>query len=198
MLQRFEVPWWTRAPLAAALGGLIGLIMAFAGRGATPTALLYAVLPTVAAGNVILSDLGRRRLSIAGTFGWAIGMLVLVGLLGQIGAALAAILLGGSLAARLAQPGRFLDTRRGLMFLIGAAACPGATLGAYHLVQRTQPGEPLAIGLALFHVLFWLPAAGAEAALAWSAARARARVPAPAPRLPDLEGPDGLREDGSV
>lgn len=173
MLERIEVPWWGRAPLAAALGALVGMIIAFVGRTASPEAILYALVPPIAFANIVMSDLGRRRFSVFASFGAAIGSLLTVRVLGVAGAALVAVMLGGMLARRLVGRGKHRETRKGLLFMIGAGVCPLATLAAVYLVQRMKPGAPLAVGLAVFHALFWLPTAGAEAALAWSAARAR-------------------------
>jgi len=173
---RFDVPWWGRAAIASAAGALVGVFTAWAGATATPAAKLLAIGPLVAAANFGLADVGRRALSPLAPSVAAIATLAAVACFQAPGAALATILVGGLAASRLVSQGRHRDTRRFLLFGVGAVACPTATFAAYRIVERAAPGEPLPMALALFHALFWLPVAGAEATLAWSAARARSRA----------------------
>jgi hypothetical protein len=126
----------------------------------------------VVAGNVVLGDLGRRRFSPPLALGAGIFSLVMTGCFSYAGVALSTILLGGFVAGRHTAPGRYHELRKQILFLIGATVSPLATIASTKLVTGTAPGEPIPIGLAAYHALYWLPTAGVDAALAWSAARA--------------------------
>jgi hypothetical protein len=190
---RLDLPWWGRAPIAAAAGALLGAATAWAGESASNPARLFALCPLLAAGNAALADVGRRPLSPLAAALAGVAALISVGCLSAAGAALSTILLGGFIAARLVGGGRHRQTRRYLLFAIGAVAGPVATILSWRLVHATAPGEPLAVGIGAFHLLFWWPVAGAEAALAWSAARARGRDGAP-----DLDFEERIARDAAV
>ena len=179
-----ELPWYLRVPLATAVGALLGITADLLARYASAAQLLIALSPAVAAMNTMLSDLGRRKFSVSASFGSALVVLAAFGLLGGApGASVATVLVGGLVAMRLVAPGRHESTRRGVLFVLGAVFCPLATITAYYAVKHLAPFKPISVHLAIFHILFWLPLAVSEAALAWSASKSRIASPSRPPRV---------------
>jgi hypothetical protein len=176
-----DVPWWARAPLGAAAGAAVAMAVAVVS-ASVPT-IFYVAVPAIAAVNLALADIGRRPFSPVATCAAAVVTLMFGGCFREYGAAVITIGLGGALGGRLARGGTHREARQLLLGAVGAVLGPLATLGAYYVAKELGVGAPLAIGVASFHFLYWLPVAGTEATLAWSAARAKERA-GRAPLLP--------------